>query len=375
MTIHHPTTHHPAAIDAEACAAALDRGETLPWSWYAESAITALEQERIFRRSWSYVGRTDQVAQPGQFFTCEVGGVPIVVTRDRSGGLNALVNVCRHRGAQVVREDCGTRKSLQCFYHAWTYGLDGSLRGVPRGDREADFDTSQLGLRRASVDTWGPFVFVHLDPDPAPLTEMLGELPELLAAGGIDLERMRFHHRVYYTIEANWKIAVENYLECYHCPVAHPGLADVLDVSPDAYELEVRPTFATHHGIVRDIPREAGYPVQGPVVEGQYHLVWPSLKVNVNPGQPNLSFGPVYPAGPERTTGYLDYFFGDEVDEAWIKAMLAFDDQVGAEDTDLVESVQRGASSGGVERGRLLLGSEHTISAFQRFVLGRLRED
>ncbi|MFC5802932.1 aromatic ring-hydroxylating oxygenase subunit alpha [Streptomyces formicae] len=361
-------------IDAAACTAALDRGETLPWSWYSDPAIAALEQERLFRRSWHYVGRTAQVAEPGQFFTCEAAGVPVVVTRDRTGTLNALVNVCRHRGAQVVHEDCGSRKTLRCFYHAWTYGLDGSLRKVPRGDREPSLDTTALGLHRASADTWGPFVFVHLDPQPAPLADTLGDLPALLADGGIDLTRMRFHSRVHYTIEANWKVAVENYLECYHCPVAHPGFSDVVDVSPDAYTLEVRPTFATHHGTVRATPRKTQYPVNGPVPAGQYHLLWPSLKANVHPGQPNLSLGPLHPTAPDRTTGYLDYFFGNDVDQDWITAMLAFDNQVGAQDTDLVESVHRGAASGAVERGRLLRNSEHTIEAFQRHVLNRLQE-
>jgi len=355
-----------------ALSARLDRGETLPWSWYTDPTLADLENQRLFRRSWHYVGRTDQLDAPGRFFTCEVAGVPLVVVRDRELRLRALVNVCRHRGAQVVREDCGTRKTLQCFYHAWTYGLDGALRTVPRGEREQSLDKDRLGLLPASVETWGPFVFVHLDPDPPALAETLGELPTLLAEGGIDLSRMRFHSRVHYTVESNWKVAVENYLECYHCPVAHPGFSDVIDVSPDAYELTVRPTFASHRGQVREIPRTPGYPVQGPVVAGQYHLVWPSLKVNVNPGQPNLSFGPVYPAGPGRTTGYLDYFFGEDVDPEWIKAMFEFDNQVGAEDAVLVESVQRGMDCGAVDHGRLLLGSESTLQAFQRYLLDAL---
>ena len=151
------TPTRPDAAELAELSARVERGETLPWSWYTDPACTDLETQRLFRRSWHYVGRTDQLDGPGRFFTCEVAGVPLVVVRDRELRLRALVNVCRHRGAQVVREDCGTKKSLQCFYHAWTYGLDGGLRAVPRGEREdSSFDKEGLGLLPASVESGAP---------------------------------------------------------------------------------------------------------------------------------------------------------------------------------------------------------------------------
>ena len=159
---------------------------------------------------------------------------------------------------------------------------------------------------------------------------------------------------------------VENFLECYHCAVAHPGLADVIDVDQDAYRLERHPTFASHFAHVRERPRDARYDAAG--IDGQFHLVWPALKVNVMPGRPNLSIGPLTPVAPREHRGVLDYFFAPDEDPAWIADFMALDDEVGAEDRVLVESVQRGMAAGVLEHGELLLPSEDLIAAFQRWV-------
>ena len=160
-----------------------------------------------------------------------------------------------------------------------------------------------------------------------------------------------------YALAANWKIAVENYLECYHCAVAHPGFTRLVDVDPDAYVLESGDGRWSQYGRARSGDGAC-----------QFHLVWPALKINVYPGSANFSIGPVWPDAPERTAGYLDYFFGAGVSDADATELMAFDDQVGREDTALVESVQRGVRSGLIERGRLLLDSEHLIASFQERV-------
>ena len=149
--------------------------ETLPYAWYTDEETLRRERARIFARSWQYAGRAAQVAEPGSFLATDAGGIPILVTRDGDGALRAFLNVCRHRGA-VLTEGCGTRTTIQCHYHAWTYGLDGSLRGAPRSDREPSFDATELSLVPASVDTWGPFLFVNPDPDAVPLADHLVRL-------------------------------------------------------------------------------------------------------------------------------------------------------------------------------------------------------
>jgi choline monooxygenase len=340
---------------------------TLPYRWYTDPDVLARERERLFAGAWHYAGHGGQLA-PGSYLTCRAGDVPIVVVRDREGVLRAFVNVCRHRGAEVVA-GAGPCTTLQCHYHAWTYGLDGALRAAPRAD--GDLDRDALGLRAASVDTWGPFVFVHPDEHAPPLAETLGTLPELVADGGLDVEALVFHHRSEYVLDANWKVLVENFLECYHCAVAHPGFSDVIDVDHEAYRLERHPTFASHFARVRDQPRGAHYDASG--IDGQFHLVWPALKVNVMPGRPNMSIGPLTPIEPGRTHGVLDYFFAAGEDADWIADFMALDDEVGAEDRALVESVQRGMGAGVLAHGELLLPSEDLIAAFQQWVADGLQ--
>ncbi len=179
--------------------------------------------------------------------------------------------------------------------------------------------------------------------------------------GGIDVDALVFHSHAPYSLEANWKVAVENYLECYHCAVAHPGFSDLVDVSTDAYRLERHETFASHHVRTRD--GEGG---------GQFHMIWPSTKVNIFPGAPNVSIGPLTPAGVGRTDGFLDYFFLADADPAEMAELIELDDEVGAEDRVLVESVQRGLRARAFEHGRLMLPSEELIADFQRWVAAGL---
>ena len=344
------------------------RVSTLAWASYSDPPTLEHERAAIFARSWQYVGRLAQLESPG-YFAATVGDIPIVVTRDRGGELRAFLNVCRHRGS-LVAEGEGSRATLQCPYHAWTYGLDGRLVAAPRTDREGGVETEGLGLRPASVGTWGPLVFASPDPEAAPLREVLGRLPDLVAEAGVDVEQLEFRHRAASTVEANWKLVSENFLECYHCSVAHPGFSALVDVSPSAYRLEEGETFSTQLGSVRE--NGSGYDVEGEVARSQFHFLWPNTMINIFPGRMNFSIGPVLPAGPTRTERFLDYFFAAGVDDAWVEELLEFDGQVGAEDRVLVENVQRGVSTGLVESGRLLPESERLIVDFQRRVRAAL---
>jgi phenylpropionate dioxygenase-like ring-hydroxylating dioxygenase large terminal subunit len=340
--------------------------KTLPYGWYTDPEILRRERERIFRPAWQYVGHTGQLAQPG-YFAADAAGTPVVVTRDREGALRGFVNVCRHRG-HVVADGEQSRETLQCPYHAWTYGLDGRLRAAPRSEEEPDFPQDELGLSPVSVDTWGPFVFAAADPHAEPLASALGSLPAEVAELGLDVESLVHHSRWEADVEANWKIVCENFLECYHCQVAHPGFSEVIDVSPDAYELSSDGRLSTQHGPLRTAPP------QGELPRAQFHFLWPNLGINIFGGRPNISIGPIAPLTPARTHRFLDYFFGPNVETEWIDDLLAFDDQVGKEDRALVESVQRGVGSGALERGVLMSRSEQLIGHFQALTEAALTE-
>ena len=349
----------------------LEDGWTLPASWYSDPTVAERERELIFARSWQYAGPAEHVAQPGSYMATQAGHIPIVITHGRDGVLRAFVNVCRHR-AYVIARDHGCRETLQCPYHAWTYDLNGSLKRVPRSEREEGFNPANFSLLPASVDTWGPFLFVNPDPDAAPLAETLGDLPGIVASSGVDFSNLRLHSQGEWPIEANWKVALENYLECYHCPVAHPGFSKVINVDPDSYALTVSPTFSSQIGPVRaaalDGTNKAPYVPVGEIASSQYHFLWPNTTVNIVPGPQNISLERWVPDGTGRTIEVTDYWFGADVPPAIVQEVIDFDAQVGQEDTDLVVTVQAGLNSGTVPQGRLMRESEQLIADFQRRV-------
>jgi choline monooxygenase len=342
---------------------------SLPWSWYSDPGVLRREHDLIFLRSWQYVGHVGQAAEPGSYFTGTLGLAPVVVTHAHDGELRAFLNVCRHRGF-VVADGAGRRATLQCRYHAWTYELDGRLRAAPRSDREHGFEAKELSLAPLRLEIWGPFVFVSADPEAAALAEALGPVPAQLAEL-LDVGALEFRFRTEFTLEANWKVACENFLECYHCSVAHPGFTAAVDVSPDAYRLATDGLTSSQFGPLRG--NGDSFLAGGEVGRSQFHFVWPNFGINVFPGQPNLSCGPIVPAGPERTARSLDYFFAPDVDQAWLEELIAFDDQIGREDTALVEGVQRGLRAGVLADGRILAESEQLVAHFQRLCADALQ--
>ena len=353
-------------------AASLEEGATLPASWYGDPAILEREQERIFRSAWQYAGPAARVSEPGEFVTCLAGRIPVVVVRDRDGELRAFVNVCRHRG-HLVAEGEGRRETLQCPYHAWTYGLDGCLRRAPRSEREPGFDPSDLSLLPVRAEAWGPFVFVNPDLEADSFAETFPELSGLVERSGVDLSSLELRSRRDWESPVNWKLGVENYLECYHCPVAHPGFSRVVDVDPDSYALETFELFSSQLAPVRPAALTGGdgvpYDARGEVAQAQFHFLWPNTAFNIEPGRTNLAVMSWRPLEPRRTHGRYDYFFGSDVPEESARELMEFSRSVGEEDRSLVESVQRGLDSGSVPHGRLLPESERLIQHFQRLFL------
>ena len=341
--------------------------ETLPWAWYFDPAVLRLEQERIFARAWQYAGHVGDAPEPGSYFSARAGDIPVVVVRGRDGELRAFVNVCRHRGFQLV-QGAARRETIQCAYHAWTYDLDGSLRAAPRSDREHEFRRDELGLVPVRVETWGPFVFVNASAAAPPLNEALGSVPTRVAEL-FDVDTLRFRLRADMEVACNWKIACENFLECYHCAVAHPAFSALVDVSPDAYRLEADGLTSSQFGPLRG---GGGFLGDGAVPRSQFHFVWPNVGINIFPGHANLSIGPILPAGPERTHRFLDYFFAADAPDDWIRELLEFDDQVGREDAALVERVQLGVRSGVIAEGRLLEASEPLVRHFDELTSAAL---
>src|SRR6202451_4479940 len=325
-------------------ASALGRGETLPARWYVEPDVFQAEKERIFHRAWQYVGHTGQVASTGDFFTTVLGDKPVVIVRDAGGEIRAFANVCRHRGSEVVLECAGNRKTLQCHYHGWTYNLDGTLRTAPRENEQREFAKETLSLAPFAVETWGPLIFFTPSRAALPLRDVIGELPAIFERAGIDFAHMRMLRRDVYEIAANWKIVVENFNECYHCPIAHPRFSEVIDTN--AYRVETdHEYFSTYYG-----------PILGSPGNGvNYATLWPNVLFSLYGNPPNLQAISVVPIDAEHSRQVVDYFFAGEPTEEQIRSGVECSDLVTREDIVLCESVQRGLRSGAIEHGKVRL--------------------
>jgi choline monooxygenase len=337
---------------------------TLPYEHFTSPSWLQREQAAIFERSWLYVTHTGELERPGDYVTARVGKVPLVLTRDEDGELHALRNVCCHRGAEAVPAGCGNAKVLQCQYHGWTYKLDGRLAGAPRSRTEPGFDRGDFALAPARIDTYGPFVFVNLDLDAPPLLEALEEIPALVADTGVEVGKLRFGERRQYVVEANWKVVVENYLECYHCPVAHPSFADVIDLN--SYTIETFGRTSTQIGQPKDADAAADDSLK--VKYGRYSYIWPTFMLNIYPGPGNVSTNLIVPLGVDRTLALYDFFYEEGADQAAAEEITELIHQVMVEDVGLCESVQRGMASETFAAGRLMLRYEHSIKHFQSLV-------
>lgn len=346
----------------------LESGYTMPVSWYVDPAFYAAEQERIFRKSWQYVGLQEQVAGVGDYILVHVGGLPFIVTRDQAGSLRAYVNVCRHRGSELVTEPCGTKKALQCPYHAWTFGLDGKLKSAPGMRGEAGFDPAEFSLFEGQVDTWGPFIFVNPDLEAPSLQSVLGELPGFVAETGLRLNEVKRRVRQEFDIHANWKVTIDNYLECYHCPVAHPGLSALIDM--DNYWVREFDMFSTQGGPKKELApgEKEQFDTRGEVIDGFFAYLWPNFTINIYPGPGILSINLFLPVGPGETRAIFDYCFVDEISKEDEDDFVRFIEQVQLEDVVLCDSVQRGLSTGYLEVGKLMAKQESALLHFQHLV-------
>ncbi len=196
---------------------------TLPARHYADPELFRRELDAIHHDMWLHAGRTEALDAPGRYFLVRFAGVNLIVLRDEQGGVAAFHNTCRHRGTLLCREDSGRLAgSIQCPYHAWTYGLDGALRSAPLMEKVVGFALREHGLGRVAAAEWDGHVFVNLSARPVPLSEHLAGLDRKFAAWRMG-ELRRAERRVYH-LKANWKLVIQNYSECLHCPIVHPLL-------------------------------------------------------------------------------------------------------------------------------------------------------
>jgi glycine betaine catabolism A len=360
---------------------------TLPGSAYTDPAAFEREQERIFEAMWFAVARADELSIPGRFVTQQVGRESVIVVRGRDGALRAFLNVCRHRGAQLCDDAEGeVRRAIQCRYHAWTYGLDGKLVAAPNLTSMQDVDRTEFGLIPVQLREWLGYAWVCLADDPPSFeADVIGAAAQRLGGAGVidawQLESLRVGRRIRYDVAANWKLIIENFMECYHCATIHPELTQVLPEFAGGYAAQ----YYVGHGAA------FGEDIQGFTVDGspgvqtipgvgaghdrKYYAVTVKPQVFINLVPDHVILHRMYPLAADRTLVECDWLYTPDVVSSGIDLSRSVElfDRVNRQDFDACEACQPGMSSRAYAKGGVLVPSEHHLSEFHAWVESRLR--
>ena len=340
---------------------------TIPASWYTDPRVLELELKSVFGTSWQVVGRADEVRVEGNFLACELpGGDPVIVVRGDDHGLRALFNVCRHHAAAVITEAHGTVRQFRCPYHGWTYALDGALKGTPDFAGVCDFDRSANGLVPLPCAVCEPWVFVKPESGGMSLDEYLGaSLSNQLR--GLALDDLHWMERRCYTLDCNWKVFVDNYLDGgYHVPHLHKGLDSVLNYSE--YAIEIGDRFCLQSS---PLTSEGADERTGAVRRGErayYYWIYPNFMINCYGRSMDTNL--VIPRGVDKTEVVFDFYFADVSDGARAEnlASIEVSEQIQHEDVGICVSVQRGLRSRAYDTGRLSVRREAGEHLFHRLL-------
>src|SRR5581483_6793912 len=384
------TERRPAlAVDLaelEASVADVTEAITLPPRCYTSSEFYAFEMEAIFAREWVCVGHQAQIPNPGDYFTVTVVDDPLLVVRGQDGEIRAMSAVCRHRGA-VLAEDAGNcGRAFTCPYHSWTYDLEGTLLGAPEMTRTRGFDRRAVALPRVQVELWQGFVFVNFDPHAAPLGPRLREVEALLA--NYHLDQLATLPPATYEQPWNWKIMIENAMECYHCSYLHRGYHDPaptrnLVMPPPLQHVDgvlVMRARTTHQDAAFNPTDRVLFPVIETLsAEDRHYFTWvnvlPSLIISAK--HDHVRYLLMLPRGPEAMTLQVAWCFPPATlehprFEDLLELAKVANAPLLAQDRMVDIRVQQGMKSRFAPRGRYSFYEEHLV-LFNRWLVERYR--
>ena len=350
----------------------LECAQTLASRFYTDPAILALERGHIFPRTWQLVGTLNQpcgeangakrtISDPETYFTADIAGEPIVVVRDKDGTLRAFSNVCRHRAGPIA-EGAGSRTVLHCAYHGWTYTLDGRLIGTPEVEGVECFDRSSTGMVPLRCETWQQFIFVNFDRNAPPLTDYLGNIPQLSSA--FPFEGLSLAERRDYYVN----LQLEGVRRQLSRGLPHSGRSSRLDERTRLSALSLRdlslpfPPDRPVKDLKPNDHDERVYPPGSGLPEALYFWIFPNLMLNIYPD--NIQVNIIVPLTHEKTLTIFEWYFHDADSEKTRKRAakaIAFSDTVQAEDMHICEAVQRGLRSTTYDRGRYSVKRENGV--------------
>ena len=351
---------------------------TLPSRLYLDESIYEQEKQKIFYCNWHYAGHLSQLNKPGDYLTATVADESIFIVRGQDETLRGFYNVCRHRAHQLL-EGSGNTRNIVCPYHAWSYALDGELRHARISEKVPGFDKSEFCLQPVRVDTLCDLVFFNLDPDAESLDSQAPGLAQDLQERIPELGNLRAAESISpfgSAIAANWKVVVDNFVECYHCPLVHPEFASLVDMS--SFQMDTFSNWSRQ--LAPDTrPDNTAYPFDSdaPVQSAAFWYLWPTTSIGMFPGSPNLIVLSILPLGHEKTT-FSGYQYALDIDQNDDIRQQFQIDVLSPPDVALCESVQRGLKSRSYDQGRFMVDSdvsgiaEHAVHQFHRLVLNAL---
>ncbi|MGW7595699.1 aromatic ring-hydroxylating oxygenase subunit alpha, partial [Streptomyces rubiginosohelvolus] len=235
---------------------------------YTDPKWHAVDLEAILGRTWQWVCHVEKLTRPGSYVATTVAEMPVIVVRDRSEQLRVFYNVCKHRAHELLSGE-GTTRTIVCPYHAWTYDLSGALVRARQTDRMETFDRSGICLHRIQVEEFCGFVYVNLDPAARPLAEQAPDLATEITQRAPDIAGLTHAKRLHYDVRTNWKNVIDNFLECYHCHIAHKEFVSLVDM--DTYDVKTHGIWSSHFADA-GTSENIAYDVSGPTVKE--HAVW-----------------------------------------------------------------------------------------------------
>ncbi len=335
---------------------------------YIDPTWLDVEKKEVFHKTWQFLCHEESLQAAGSYKTMSIQGQSIVAIRDKDGALRAFYNVCKHRGHELLSGEGKTRRVI-CPYHSWSYDLDGTFLEARQSNFIDDFNPEDFCLDQVKIEVFCHLVFVNLDPNAAPLAQESGDLGREIMGYAPDLDRLTFSHRLTYTIKANWKSVVDNFLECYHCPVAHRDFCTLIDM--DTYKVTTHGIYSSHMAKAGRADNKAYSTDGAEVTDHAVWFLWPNTTLMRYPGSGNFMVWRFYPVGPEETYEEFDFFFEKpEPSDEEVEAIKFIDDVLQPEDIGLVESVQRGMQTPAYQQGRYMVDpndsglSEHAVHHF-----------
>jgi len=355
-----------------------EQARAMPASVYTSKDFVEAELRHVFSRDWYCVGRADALSKTGDYVTAELAGQPIVVLRDADNQLRAMSNVCLHRMSTLL-QGRGTAKTIVCPYHAWTYNLDGKLRGAPAMSQNEGFCKDHYRLPKVRCEEWLGWVFVSLDPNAETVSDKLAEVAEMISAYDMTNYSESFYEE--HVWNTNWKVLAENFMESYHLPVCHAGTIGGLSKLEDMVCPPGRPAF-NYHTILKDesLRIAMAHPTKNNRLQGEerrttYLLaLYPSLMITLTPGY--FWYISLHPKGPGqvhiRFGGGMSNDFAEDnnIDENF-KQLKTLLDEVNVEDRGCTEKVFNGLCSAAATPGHLS-HLERPNYDFAQYLMGKI---